>query len=321
VLTGFLGSGKTTLLAELLRDPRGERIAVIVNEVGELSLDHWLLEEVAEDVVALPSGCVCCTMRGELYEALERVLPVAPTRIVVETTGVADPAPILHGLGGHPRMRDRVRVAGVCAVVDADRAEGLLDAHPEVRRQLDLADRAALTKTDLAGGRVPGVRALLEREAPGCDVREAPHGRVDPAWLLDSAPIARVRGAGDASAWLHHAGGVGPAGGGPPVGTHAVELPQATDVERLELWLRLVTQVDGDRLLRVKGLVEEAGTGDVYVLQSAGHAVSPPRRLAGAPAGHRGVRLVLLEPGLGAAAPDRRGASRRQAGDGTRAAP
>ena len=151
VLTGFLGAGKTTLLSALLQDPSGERIAVLVNEVGDLAIDHHLLERIDEDILALPSGCICCTMKSEMAEAIERVLARGPTRIVLETTGLADPAPILHGLTTDPRLTRALTIAGVIAVADAARIDGLLDTHPEVRRQLDMADRIVLTKGDLAG--------------------------------------------------------------------------------------------------------------------------------------------------------------------------
>lgn len=305
VLTGFLGSGKTTVLAELLRRPGGRRIAVLVNEVGDLALDAYLLppgrvERVDEDVLALASGCICCSLRGELYEAIERVARMEPDRIVLETSGLADPAPVLHGLATDPHLACVARTAGVIAVVDALRAESLLAEQPEVRRQLELADRVVLTKADLAPQRVDGVLALLRAAAPGCEVRGAAHGRVDPTWLLEAPPLGRLRDVSDARAWLHHGGHVAAtASGEPPFVAHAFETEAAGDVEALALWLRLVTQLDGPRLLRIKLLVTCSATGDAVVLQSAGRAVSPPRRLARPPEGWQGVRGVVIERGLG----------------------
>ncbi|MBL8858376.1 MAG: GTP-binding protein [Planctomycetes bacterium] len=292
VLTGFLGSGKTTLLSALLQDPKGERIAVLVNEVGELALDHHLLERIDEDILALPSGCICCTMRSELSEAVERILALKPDRIVIETTGLADPAPILHGLTSDPRFADLMHVAGVIAVVDASRIETLIDAHPEVRRQLDLADRIVLTKGDLVPDRVPLARDTLAVAAPGCAVREADSGRIDSGWLFAPAPLERIRDSGTAHAWLHHTHGES------SFRTHSVQLPAAARIDLIQLWLRLVTQLDGHRLLRIKGLVECSETGDMFVLQSAEHALSPPRKLARVPAGVRGVQMVLIERGM-----------------------
>jgi G3E family GTPase len=296
ILTGFLGSGKTTVLAHLLQAPAGERVGALVNDVGDIVLDPLLLERVDDDVLALASGCVCCAVRCDLVAAVTRLLAQQPTRIVLETTGLADPAPLLHALATDRRLAEVVRPAGVCAVVDALRAQDLLAAHPEARRQVELADRILLTKADLAPHRLPAVRALLEAWAPGCQVREALHGEVDARWLFDAPPLARLADGPTAEAWLHH----GPAG--TSVRTHALEVAGPVDVEVLQLGLRTVTQLDGLRLLRVKA-VAEALDGTFHVLQAAGSFVSPVRRLEGAPPGLRGLRMVVVERGLGDAVP------------------
>lgn len=292
LLTGFLGSGKTTLLSALLRHPGGERIAVLVNETGDLALDHILLERIDEDVLALASGCVCCTVRDELYEAIGRVVERSPTRIVLETTGLADPAPILHGLATDPRLSQSVELAGVIAVVDAARIDTLLDDQPEVRRQLEFADRIVLAKSDLAPQRVEGARQRLAAEAPGREVRLATLGRIDPAWLLATSALGGVRAASDADAWLHHRPDA------VSFRSHSVTVDEPAAIDVVHLWLRLVTQLDGPRLLRIKALVECDRTRELYVLQSAGHAVSPPRRLLHRPAGLHGAQVVIIERGL-----------------------
>ncbi len=292
LLTGFLGVGKTTLLSYLLQEPRGERTAVLVNEVGELALDHHLLERIDDDVVALPSGCICCTLRGELFAAIERVIALRPARIVLETTGLADPAPILHALATDPRLSRELMLAGVVTVVDVERAEELFGEHPEVRRQLELADRVVLTKADRAPQRLAGVRELVATAAPGCEVRVAEHGRVDLDWLLTAAPLAGLRDGTAVRLWLHH-GEAGQA-----CRTHAVQRAEPAQIELVQLWLRIVTQFDGHHLLRIKGLVECAASGDVFALHSAGHAVSPPRRLGRRPPAMRGVQMVVIERGL-----------------------
>lgn len=268
---------------------------MLLNEVGELALDHHLLERVDEDVFALASGCICCTLRGELLEALARVLALEPTRIVLETTGLADPAPILHGLSADPRLVGTLALAGVVAVVDAARFEGLLERQPEVRRQLEFADRIVLTKADLAPERVSGTRERLAAEAPGREVRLAEHGRIEPEWLLATAPLGLVRDADGARSWLHHGAGAH------ACRSHSLHVETPARIELLQLWLRLVTQLDGPRLLRIKALVECAESGDLWVLQSAEHALSPPRRLERRPPDLRGARVVILERGL----PDR----------------
>ena len=196
LLTGFLGSGKTTLLAAALAATK-ERIAVLVNEVADLPIDGALLEGYDEDVLTLPGGCVCCTLRGDLYDALARLRAHDPARIVLETTGLADPAPALGALAADERLAASVRLAGVVAVVDCERAERLLDTEPEAARQLELADRIALSKADLAPHRVDAVRERLAHEAPGRDVRVVGPSSVDLAWLF-APPFA-----GDtATRWL-----------------------------------------------------------------------------------------------------------------------
>ncbi|MEZ5979200.1 MAG: GTP-binding protein [Planctomycetota bacterium] len=290
MLTGFLGSGKTTILRELLERSTA-RIAVLVNEVGELSLDHALLERVDEDVLALPGGCICCTMRDDLGEALARVRAHAPDHVVVETTGLADPAPILHGVGADPRLAAEFALASTTAVVDVVRADELLDEHAEVRRQLDFADRVVLTKRDLAPQRERVVRERLEREAPGREVVVAEHGRVEPAWLLAPRGFTRDGAAG----WLR-AGALGEATH-ESFTTHSVRREAPVDVGALQLWLRLVTQLDGHRLLRIKAIVRDA-SGRCFALHAAGHAVSPPREMAVAPGDVRGAEVVVIERGM-----------------------
>jgi G3E family GTPase len=235
-------------------------------------------------------------MRGEMLQAVARVLALAPSRIVLETTGIADPAPIVHGLWSDPSLGDQLALAGVVAVADASRIDELLDSQPEVRRQLEFADRVVLSKVDLVPERVPTARERLAEAAPGCDVRDAVHGAVDRAWLLAERSLRGMRTAGDARTWLHHGKAAA------AVRTHAVQVAAPARVELVQLWLRLVTQLDGHRLVRIKGLVECAATGEVFAVQSAGHAVSPPRRLAQRPDGVRGVRLVIIVRGMPAAA-------------------
>ena len=301
LITGFLGSGKTTLLRSLLAIGT-ERIAVLVNEVGELALDHHLLERIDDDVFALPGGCLCCAVRDELHAALDRIIALAPARIVLEASGIADPAPLLHRIGADVALANRLRLAGVIAVVDCLRAEQLVSVHPEVRRQLDFADRIVLTKTDLAPERVDGLRAWLEAEAPGREVRVFPEGQVDPAWLLASPGFARGT-VHDARDWLHDARAApyrtdDAAAAHLPFTTHAVHRSEPVDIDALQLWLRLVGQLDGDRMLRVKMLARCAKTGAGFVLQSAGRSMSPPQRLGAPPSALTGAEVVIVERGM-----------------------
>jgi G3E family GTPase len=176
VLTGFLGAGKTTLLNRLLRDPALADTVVIVNEFGEIGLDHLLIETVDEDMILLGAGCLCCTVRGDLIATLEDLLRKrdngrigAFRRVVIETTGLADPAPILHALIYHPYLVLRFRLQAVITVVDAVTGADTLDAHPEAVRQAAIADRIVLTKADLAED-TAAIRARIATLNPGAPI-------------------------------------------------------------------------------------------------------------------------------------------------------
>ena len=186
VLTGFLGAGKTTLLNRLLKDPALAETAVIINEFGEVALDHLLVEYVGDNMVLLQSGCLCCTMRGDLVDALETLLRDLDNRrctfrrVLLETTGLADPAPVLHTAMAHPYLVLRYRLDGVVTVVDAVNGEATLDAHAEAVKQAAVADRIVLTKTDLA--ETPATRAhrcAAARAQPGGADSRCCQGRGD----------------------------------------------------------------------------------------------------------------------------------------------
>src|SRR4051812_37226822 len=155
VLTGFLGAGKTSLLNRLLRDPALADTAVIINEFGEIGLDHLFVKSVDDNMVMLQSGCLCCTLRGDLVSALENLLRdldngrISFRRAVLETTGLADPAPVLQTTMAHPYLVMRYRLDGVVTVVDAVNGASTLDENLESVRQVAVADRIVLTKTDL----------------------------------------------------------------------------------------------------------------------------------------------------------------------------
>src|SRR6201989_1442223 len=192
LLTGFLGSGKTTVLNHVLKQPGMAGTAVIINEVGEIGLDHLLVERSSEDVVLLNSGCLCCTVRSDIVDTLtnlfvDRVKGKIPffTRVVIETTGLADPAPILHTLMTEPIVAARYMLDGVVTTVDAVNGSGTLDRQPEAVKQAAVADRLLLTKTDLAEPAT--IEALVARLAalnPGAAILRVAQGVVEPARLF-----------------------------------------------------------------------------------------------------------------------------------------
>ena len=182
VLTGFLGAGKTTLLNTLLRSPELSDTLVLINEFGEVGLDHLFIEKIDGDMIVMSSGCVCCTIRGDLVATLEDLLRrldndrIKPfRRVVLETTGLADPAPVLHTIMYHPYLLLRYRLDGVVTVIDAVNGEATLDAHEEAVKQAAVADRLVLTKTDLPEGaaRRESLAARLRQLNPGALLLDA----------------------------------------------------------------------------------------------------------------------------------------------------
>jgi G3E family GTPase len=169
LITGFLGSGKTTLLNKLLRHPEAARTAVVVNEFGEVGLDHDLIEASDDKVVLLANGCVCCAMQGDLVTALDKLFRTAQSdpahafdRVVIETSGLVDPGPVIQLLLSAPTVTARFQLDGVVTVVDAINGQATLDAHLEAVKQVAVADRLLVSKTDLPGA-ADAAAALRER--------------------------------------------------------------------------------------------------------------------------------------------------------------
>src|SRR5262249_51667552 len=210
VLTGFLGSGKTTLLANLLRQPELSRAAVIINEFGEIGLDHELVEASDDTVVALTTGCLCCKVRSDLTETLYGLLrrraagalPQQFDHIVIETSGLADPAPILHALMTDADLAARVSLGSVVTTVDAVAGEATLAREAVSRKQVAVADRIVLSKLDLTGGDAAALRARLAALNPAAPTLRAVRGHVDAADLFAGAASNPRRGESDIDAWL-----------------------------------------------------------------------------------------------------------------------
>ncbi len=208
VLTGFLGSGKTTLLASLLKKPELSDTAVVINEFGEIGLDHYLLENTEENVVKLDSGCLCCTIRGDLLETMrklyiEREKGIIPRfkRVVIETTGLADPAPIIHTLLNDPTLIDCFKLDGILTVVDGVNGSATLDNYTEAIKQVAVADRLLLTKVDVADSIEP-LRDRLKNLNPAAAIIEVTNGEADPKHLLNSGLYNPETKTADVGAWL-----------------------------------------------------------------------------------------------------------------------
>jgi G3E family GTPase len=307
VLTGFLGSGKTTLLNRLLADPRFGDTAVIVNEFGEVAIDHLLVREAGENVVVLKNGCICCSVAGDLVRALRDLhhqrstLAVPPfRRAVIETTGLADPAPILASMIELPLLASRYSLAGVVATVDGEHGMATLDAHPEAVKQAAMADRLVITKGDRAGReRVAALEERLHAMNPGAAILRSNEASFDPAQLLETGLHRPERRAPDAAGWLN-AGAYRPAGEAqrsrhdPRIATFVWRHEEPLAWPDLEEALQTLLDLLGDRILRLKGLVNVAGEPGPRAVHAVQHALYPPARLAAWPDEDRGTRLVFI---------------------------
>ena len=273
LLTGFLGSGKTTLLKRALASPAVSDTAVVINELGEIGLDHYLVETAEGPVLELPGGCICCAIREDLAATLRDLLlrrdrGIAPRfrRIVIETTGLADPAPILFTLGAEPTLEAHLRLSQVATAVDATLGAATLRRYAEAARQVALADRLVVTKTDLAPCDAALLYALTALNPTADRSLAAETADIAPI-LFGAAPEARMRPAPGDAAGAHTHG----------VAAHAVILGR--DCSRLDFARALggLARDRGNDLLRVKGILRFSDRPDrLAFVQGAQHALYPP---------------------------------------------
>jgi G3E family GTPase len=297
IVTGFLGSGKTTLLARVLSEPSMANTAVLVNEFGEVGLDHHLLRRVDERTVLLGSGCVCCSMREDLVAALMELLNLDQRgeilrldRVVIETTGLADPAPILHTIYTDPVLQHHFTVDLVLTTVDAVNGELHLDRNPESVKQVAAADKVVVTKTDIAD---PGAaRRLLSRLGtinPSARTFEAAFGEVDVGELFSpggaAAHTPSLDGGPDE---LHDTGE-----------THSVSVTfdGAIDWTAFGIWFSMLLNARGEDVLRVKGLLDVGEAGPV-VLNGVQHIIHPPQHLGKWPDEDHRSRIIFITRGI-----------------------
>jgi len=313
LLTGFLGAGKTTLLNQLLKDPALADTAVIINEFGEVALDHLLVEYISDNMVLLQSGCLCCTMRGDLVDALETLLRDLDARrcsfrrVLLETTGLADPAPVLHTAMAHPYLVMRYRLDGVVTVVDAVNGETSLDQHPEAVKQAAVADRIVLTKTDLA---TPGQHArIVERLRalnPAAPILDAAKGEATAERLLNCGLYDPERKIADVKKWLaeeayadahahHHDHHHDPNRHDEHIASFVLTADAAMPAGTLDMFLELLRATHGDKLLRLKGIVKLQEMPDTpVVVHGVQHVFHPTARLERWPDDDHRTRLVFI---------------------------
>lgn len=309
IITGFLGSGKTTLLRRLLRHPGMARAAVIINEFGDVGLDHELVEASSEQTTLLSNGCLCCAVRTDLQETLRELFVkrragevIDFDRVFVETTGLADPVPVLHTLDTDGMLGAQYRLNGVVTLVDAVNGMGQLDAMREAAKQAAVADRLVITKTDLPAAQTDALAARLRAMNPYALVSTAVEGELDPQLLAEIAPASARALVRDPDRWLAAA----------PLADHvaAHAARGSTHDARIEAFclrferpftwdtlnasLQVLTSLRGPDLLRVKGIVNVAGEAGPVAIHGAQHVFHPPVALEAWHGADRGSRIVFI---------------------------
>lgn len=347
VLTGFLGAGKTTLLNKLLKDPALADTAVIINEFGEVSIDHLLVEHIGDNMVLLQSGCLCCTLRGDLVDGLEKLLRDLDNhrarfnRVLLETTGLADPAPVLQTAMAHPYLVLRYRLDGVITVVDAVNGDATLNEHAEAVKQAAMADRIVLTKTDIAdAGQRSQIIDRLHTLNPAAQILDAANvtnlGEATADRLLNCGLYDPERKIPDVKKWLAaeayadaHAQDHGHDHGhhhhhdvnrhDDHITSFVLTSDAAIPAGTLDMFLELLRASHGNKLLRVKGIVKLYEMPDTpVVVHGVQHVFHPTARLERWPDDDHRTRLVfitrdlpqrtvqdLFEAFVGTPAPDR----------------
>ncbi|WP_248448875.1 CobW family GTP-binding protein [Sinorhizobium meliloti] len=332
ILTGFLGAGKTTLLNRVLKDPALADTAVIINEFGDVSIDHLLVEASSDGVIELSDGCLCCTVRGELVDTLADLMDRMQTgrikplkRVVIETTGLADPAPVLQSVLGNPVIAQNFRLDGVVTVVDAVNGEQTIANHVEAMKQVAMADRLVISKSGLAkddgAGRLEARLRDLNPRAPIIDGDTEEAGRAD---LFACGLYDATTKVADVGRWLqdeahadghdhvhdhHHEDGHGHGHHhhhhdvnrhGSDIRSFSIVHDRPIEPMALEMFIDLLRSAHGEKLLRMKAIVSVADNPErpvvLHGVQTVFHA---PERLAAWPdPADRRTRMVLITKGL-----------------------
>ncbi|ASY64133.1 Cobalamin synthesis protein/P47K family protein [Sinorhizobium sojae CCBAU 05684] len=338
ILTGFLGAGKTTLLNRLLKDPELTDTAVIINEFGDVAIDHLLVEASSDGVIELSDGCLCCTVRGELVDTLADLVDRMQTgrirplkRVVIETTGLADPAPVLQSVLGNPVLAQNYRLDGVVTVVDAVNGEPTIAGHVEATKQVAVADRLVIAKTGLAKGKqVSALSAILRKLNPRAPIIDGDTeaaaradlfacGLYDPStktadvgrWLQDEADADHDhahehhhnhdhghRHDLDENGHRHHHHDVNRHGS--DIRSFSILHDRPIEPMALEMFIDLLRSAHGEKLLRMKAIVAVADNPErpvvLHGVQTVFHA---PERLPAWPdPADRRTRMVLITKGL-----------------------
>ena len=335
LLTGFLGSGKSTLLTQILRDPRFSDTAVVVNEFGEVGLDGHLIEHSNDQIIEMTSGCLCCTIRGDIRQTLlmlyarqdQGEIP-SFSRLVVESTGLADPAPVIHTLMSDPRLDRRYMLGGIVTTVDAVNGEATLDAHPECQKQAAVADRLVITKTDLVNDPfsakdVAALKAKLRTLNPSAPILERHDASFSLNRLFDTSLYNPQTKTMDVRNWLnaeaemadegdggdhhhdhehhdhgHHHHGQDPhdvTRHGTDIRSFTLTFDEPVQIDTLTDALEALTLTQGANLLRLKGIVNTADRpGQPLVIHGVQHVFHEPVWLDAWPDEDERTRLVFI---------------------------
>ena len=312
LLTGFLGSGKTTLLNHWLSSPEMADAAVIVNEFGEIGIDHALIAASNDNTIELSTGCLCCTVRGDLVDTLrelnekrERGEVRAFDRVLIETTGLADPAPVIQALMTFPVAR-RFRLRQVLTAVDGVNGAATLERHPEAVKQAAIADQLLLTKTDIAGPATTALEQKLAQINPGARRHRSSPGAIPALSELADTDIFDPSTKGEAvTSWLnadayagHHRHAHDPNRHDAEIGSFCLTFEAPLHWEHVAHWLDALVIAHGPDLLRVKGILDIAGRDRPIVVHAVQRLFHPPVELVTWPPGQRCSRIVFITRNL-----------------------
>jgi G3E family GTPase len=307
MITGFLGSGKTTLLQRLLNDPSQKDTAVLVNEFGEVGLDHLLLQNVTESVLVMENGCVCCAIRGDLRESLTTLFSQRQggeitqfKRVIIETSGLADPVPIAYTVLADPILQHHFRMGNIITTIDAINGLSQLSDFEEPVKQVAVADRLIVTKTDLVeDNQTDSLRAALKRINLSAPLFDAQDDDISVQQLIfEDAGSGEFR-ASEAAHWI--------SGADSPQHDHShtagitsfvLNFDQPLDWTAFGIWMTMLLNCHGDKVLRIKGLLNVAGTAAPVLINCVQHVVHQPVHLDHWPNSDRRSRLIFIVAGL-----------------------
>jgi G3E family GTPase len=315
VITGFLGSGKTTLLKGLLKSQDLRDAAVLVNELGEVGLDHHLLESVDETTVLLQNGCLCCTIRSDLRDSIQdlfdrRERGIIPRfdRIIIETTGLADPAPIVATLINDPVIRHHFRLGNIVTVVDARNGLSNLSAFYESRKQVAVADRIVISKTDICSAeQVARLRSELEKLNRTAAQFDPLQQTLSPRDLIASDLQDPIAKAGEVQRWLaagewgqydDESNSHAPSHHDTEIVASCISVNEPLDWPAFAVWLTMLLNRHGQDILRVKGLLNIAGAGTPVVIHGVQHTIHPPAHLETWPDDTPRTRIIFIARGI-----------------------